>query len=76
MSLDLTSSRLTGITLELDLLQIKSGHFEYEELLKMAEERIQRMKESYAQSDLPESPDIKMLNQLLVDFREVLYTHA
>ena len=38
------------------LLKIKSGAYEYEELLKIAEERIAGMDALYAQSPLPENP--------------------
>jgi uncharacterized protein len=55
------------------LLKIRSGEFEYEELLKMAEDKIQAMQEAYDKCDLPDSPDVEEINEQLVMFREELY---
>jgi predicted nucleotidyltransferase len=55
------------------LLKIKSGAFEYEELLQIAEERIAGMKALYAQSPLPEYPDAEKINQTLMEVRKKFY---
>lgn len=54
------------------LLRIKNGDFEYDELLKMAEEKIRVIEEVYEVSDLPEAPDVSLLNQQLVACRKEL----
>jgi hypothetical protein len=55
------------------LLQIKAGAFEYAELLAIAEERIAKMNALYAASDLPDEPDMLLLNELLVEVRKSFY---
>ncbi|WP_187261737.1 nucleotidyltransferase domain-containing protein [Pontibacter beigongshangensis] len=55
------------------LLQIKSGAFEYAELLAIAEERIAGMDALYETSALPEEPDLERLNRLLVEVRKEFY---
>jgi hypothetical protein len=55
------------------LLKIKAGAFEYQELLEIAEERIAAMDEIYAQSDLPEIPDLERINNTLVEVRKKFY---
>lgn len=55
------------------LLKVRSGEFDYEDLLIMAEEKIGQMKIAYEQSKLPDRPDELKLNSLLVEFREELY---
>lgn len=55
------------------LLQIKMGEFEYEDLIKRAEELLAEVKEAYLASNLPKQPDKNRLKQLLVQFREELY---
>lgn len=55
------------------LLQIRSGYFEYDNLVEMANEKVILINELYEKSDLPESPDIKACNDLLIQIREKLY---
>lgn len=55
------------------LLKIKKGDFEYEELVKQAEERASRLDELYAKSDLPDKPDVAQLEKVLVEVREEFY---
>lgn len=55
------------------LLKIRKGDFEYDELLKRAEAKIAEIEQLYAQSDLPEKPNIDKINQLLVEIREAWY---
>jgi len=55
------------------LLEIRSGKFSYDQLLKMADEKIHRMDELFERSDLPESPDKEKAGELLIEMREKLY---
>ncbi|MGV3588782.1 MAG: DNA polymerase beta superfamily protein [Adhaeribacter sp.] len=55
------------------LLQIRAGAFEYAALVEMAEARIAQMDELYAQSDLPETPDLAKINQTLITVRQEFY---
>lgn len=55
------------------LMKVRSGHFLYEDLVTMAEERVQMISELFAKSDLPETPDEKQANELLIRMREELY---
>lgn len=55
------------------LLRIRSGEFEYEELLHMAEEKVERIDELYKRSYLPDTPDIRKAEALLVQIRESFY---
>ncbi|GAB3529967.1 hypothetical protein GCM10027443_09930 [Pontibacter brevis] len=57
------------------LLRIKSGAFDYAELLTIAEERIANMDALYAKSALPGVPDINKLNRLLIEVRKAFYRH-
>ncbi|WP_224994407.1 DNA polymerase beta superfamily protein [Cesiribacter sp. SM1] len=56
------------------LLRIKKGDFEYEELLLQAEERIAAMDALYAQSSLPEAPDMERVNKVLIEVRKKFYS--
>lgn len=55
------------------LLRISAGEYPYEDLLMMAEDKIEEMKTAYDNSNLPERPNVGKLNELLVSFREDLY---
>jgi len=55
------------------LLRIRSGEFEYEELLKRVEEKMNRIEELYAAADLPEAPDERAAELTLVRIREEFY---
>ncbi|MBW8685936.1 DNA polymerase beta superfamily protein [Chitinophaga rhizophila] len=57
------------------LLQIKRGEFEYEDLLKMVNEKMEKMDDLYAKSGLPDTPDIQMAEQVLVNIRAKFYKH-
>lgn len=52
------------------LLRIRSGEFEYEELLEWAERKMEIIESIYQHSDLP---DIDELNRLLVEVRKEYY---
>ncbi|OJJ16573.1 nucleotidyltransferase [marine bacterium AO1-C] len=55
------------------LLKIKNGEFEYDDLVKQAEDRANRLDELYAKSKLPEQPDIEGLEKVLASTREAFY---
>lgn len=55
------------------LLTIKSGKFEYDELLKMAEEKQWKMEIAFENSDLPESPNLEYIRDLTFRLREKYY---
>jgi uncharacterized protein len=55
------------------LWQVRSGAFEYHELVAMAEARIARMDTLYGQSALPETPDLEAINQTLIQVRKEFY---
>ncbi len=55
------------------LLQIRSGAFEYHELVTMAEARIAGMDALYNQSKLPDAPDLNKIDQTLIQVRKEFY---
>jgi hypothetical protein len=55
------------------LLEIRSGKFEYEDLLKMVAEKLERIELLYLQSDLPDMPDEKKAEEILIQIREKFY---
>ena len=55
------------------LLAIKSGEYEYEELLRMAEVKQVEMEQAFASSILPELPDVERINRLAFELRERFY---
>ncbi|MBT1689922.1 DNA polymerase beta superfamily protein [Dawidia soli] len=55
------------------LLRIRAGEFLYEDLLKQAEERMQRIGELFQTADLPDVPDIRHAEEVLVNIREEFY---
>lgn len=56
-----------------ELLSIKSGAFEYNELLKMADAIMERTSEAFEKSNLPEKPDKTKIEKTLVAMRMELY---
>lgn len=55
------------------LLNIKSGKYEYEDLLKMAKERQDEMEKVFESSELPEKPNFEMINELTFELRNKFY---
>lgn len=55
------------------LLEIKSGKFEYEELLKMADSKQAELDLAFDNSDLPDEPDLAMINDLTYRLRDKFY---
>ncbi|WP_234994619.1 DNA polymerase beta superfamily protein [Pedobacter caeni] len=56
-----------------ELLAIKSGHYSYAELQKMAEELIGQIEQAYLGSSLPDQPDYDKLENVLIEMRTELY---
>lgn len=55
------------------LLRIRAGEFEYDELLNLANEKQLEMETAFSNSDLPNTPNLEKINQLLVHLREQFY---
>jgi hypothetical protein len=55
------------------LLDIRNGKWEYDHLVSLAEEKVARIDELFDQSDLPNEPNLDEINQMLVEFRQILY---
>lgn len=55
------------------LLEIRSGVFEYNTLMERAEEKLARIEECYANSTLPDMPNKKQIEQVLIDIRKAFY---
>ena len=55
------------------LLRIRSGAFEYEDLLQQAQDKMKQIEILYDQSSLPEEPDAIAVNRLLVRLRKEFY---
>ena len=55
------------------LLKIRSGAFSYEELVELANKKVFEIDELYAKSSLPDEPDVKKAEEVLVEMREMLY---
>ncbi|WP_281635616.1 nucleotidyltransferase domain-containing protein [Flavobacterium marginilacus] len=57
-----------------ELLDIKAGNKEYDDLLKMADNLIASIEKQYQTSTLPEKPDEEKAIQTLIKIREELYS--
>lgn len=55
------------------LLNVKAGQYPLEEVLKMAEDRLEALEKWANKSKLPEVVDSKLTEKLLVDLRQELY---
>jgi hypothetical protein len=55
------------------LLSIRSGRFEYDDLVKMADEKVAEIESLFDKSDLPDLPDLDKANDLLIHLREEFY---
>jgi hypothetical protein len=56
-----------------ELLSIKTGQYQYDDLLVMADSLMQRIGTAYEESPLPAMPDKDRIESLLVQMREELY---
>jgi len=59
-----------------ELLRIKGGEYEYENLISRAQDEIEKIKELYAACDLPDRPDHEGLNQALTEIRQEHYARG
>jgi predicted nucleotidyltransferase len=57
-----------------ELLDIKNGNVEYDDLLKMADNLISSIEKEYTTSSLPEYPDKMKAENILVEIRKALYS--
>lgn len=55
------------------LFKIKNAMFEYDDLVKEAEEIRDQLEALYEVSALPEKPNLNLINELLVDIRNKFY---
>lgn len=55
------------------LLEIKSGKYEYDDLLKMSDKLQNEMEEAFEKSTLPETPNGKYINELTYKLRDKFY---
>lgn len=55
------------------LLNIKSGSYEYQELLTMANERQIQMEKAFVKSVLPDSPNLETINDITYSIRNRFY---
>jgi len=55
------------------LLKIKRGEFSYDELVDMADRKIENISKLFRESDLPQGVDKGFLNKLLVKIRRDYY---
>jgi predicted nucleotidyltransferase len=56
-----------------ELLDIKAGNREYDDLLEMADGLIASIENLYTTSTLPESPNVEMATRVLIGIRQELY---
>ena len=53
-----------------ELLDIRNGKYDLQTLIDHAEEKLERIKESYKNSDLPDKVDKEKVNEILVNIRK------
>lgn len=58
------------------LLSIRLGKFDYESLVSMANDKLLLIDELYEKCDLPDEPDMNIIERLLVELREEVYKTA
>ncbi len=58
------------------LLKIRSGQFRFETLMEMVEEKVSKVEEYFNKSDLPDKPDERLAEELLIEIRERFYKIA
>lgn len=57
-----------------ELLAIKAGAYEYEQLLNISSQLMEKIELEWLNSKLPETPDSKRIEAILVDIRNELYS--
>ncbi len=55
------------------LWKVRMGEFQYDDLVKMAEEKIIAINEAFEKCTLPEAPNLEKANEVLVEIREAFY---
>lgn len=55
------------------LLGIRSGNYEFDDLMKMVDDKMQHIQELFEASELPERPDTQKAEQILLEIREQFY---
>lgn len=56
------------------LLKVKSGEFEYDYLMKLAEKKRAEMEKAFSNSNLPSYPDLYLINDVLFRMRDGYYS--
>jgi len=56
-----------------ELLRIRSGAYEYDELIERAEQKLEEIDALYKKSSLPEEPDRQAVEKVLVEMRQDWY---
>ncbi|MDO4897032.1 MAG: nucleotidyltransferase domain-containing protein [Moraxella sp.] len=56
-----------------ELLAIKAGQFEYDDLLQKADDLMKEVELAFNQSDLPQMPNMECVLRTLIEIREQLY---
>jgi uncharacterized protein len=56
------------------LLTIRKGEFEYDDLVKIAEDKINNIDLLFEKSDLPDAPDYRCAEELLISIRSDFYS--
>jgi uncharacterized protein len=59
-----------------ELLQIRAGNFDYDELIARAEAQILEIDELAANSTLPKRPNVKQANEVLIEMRRAWYAQT
>jgi len=57
------------------LLKIRNGEFEFDDLMKMVDEKMERIKELYENASLPSQPNLEMAEDLLIRIRSEFYNN-
>jgi uncharacterized protein len=55
------------------LIKIRKGEFEFDELMEMVEEKMDKIKMLYEKSELPDKPDTKHAENILIETRKRFY---
>lgn len=56
-----------------ELLSIRNGEWQYDDLIAKANEKMQLVEQAFKISQLPDSPDLKKIEAVLVEMRSSLY---
>ncbi len=57
------------------LLSIKRGEYEYQDLIKLANQKQSEMVAAFASSNIQQKPNIELINNLLVKYRQEIYSN-